>query len=140
MHFKDTTSLVAGKAGRGGVRAARGVRGVEAPRFRGCCPVGVEGLGGLGMKVTPRTFALRVEDESMVGRHIVPGDVVVLEHGRPPRPGEVVAALVDNESVLREYRVENGQAFLRAAHPALGRLIPARELVIQGVMVRLVRG
>jgi len=91
-------------------------------------------------KPTVRTFALRVEDESMVGRHILPGDVVVLENGRSPRPGEVVAALVDNESVLREYRVENGQSFLRAAHPALGRLIPARELVIQGVMVRLVRG
>lgn len=98
------------------------------------------GLEALGFKATARTFAVRVEDESMVGRHIMPGDVVVLENGRLPRPGEVVAALVNNESVLREYRVENGQAFLRAAHPALGRPIPARDLVIQGVMVRLVRG
>ena len=36
-------------------------------------------------------------------RGIHKGDIVVLEHGIEPRADDVVAALVDNESVVRTY-------------------------------------
>ncbi|MCZ7636235.1 MAG: hypothetical protein M5U12_09490 [Verrucomicrobia bacterium] len=97
-------------------------------------------LATLGFRPTSRTFALEVRGDSMIGRHIVDGDVVILEHGKTPRNGDVVAALVDNESTLKTFVQEHGQApYLRAENPRYPRLHPVGELVIQGVMVGLVR-
>jgi repressor LexA len=103
---------------------------------RGCVSVDVETLG---FRPGARTFALQVRGDSMVGRHIVDGDLVILEHGVPPRAGDVVAALIDNESTLKTFLTEKGKPFLRAENPRYPRLIPASELVIQGVMVGLIR-
>jgi repressor LexA len=102
----------------------------------GCISVDVESLG---LRPTARTFALKVRGDSMIGRHIVDGDVVVLEHGQTPRPGDVVAALIDNENTLKTFSVQRGKPFLRAENPKYPDLIPAQELVIQGVMVALIR-
>jgi len=104
---------------------------------RGCVAVDLEALG---IRPTPRTFALEVRGDSMVGRHIIDGDLVVLEHGKTPRPGDVVAALIDNESTLKTFVQERGQPpCLRAENPRYPQLHPAAELVIQGVMVGLIR-
>ena len=78
-------------------------------------------------------------DDAMAGRHILAGDVLIFEHGREPRPGEIVAAFVDGESVVRSYVLQDGRPFLKAAHPDQPDLIPAQELVIQGTLVRLTR-
>lgn len=93
----------------------------------------------LGLKPNAQTFALEVRGESMIGKHIMPGDFVILEHGRTPRTGDVVAALIDNESTLKTYAVEKGKAVLKSENPRFPKLIPATELLIQGVMVGLVR-
>lgn len=104
---------------------------------RGCVAVDLEALG---IRPTPRTFALEVRGDSMVGRHIIDGDLVVLEHGKTPRHGDVVAALIDNESTLKTFVQERGQPpCLKAENPRYPKLHPAGELVIQGVMVGLIR-
>jgi repressor LexA len=102
----------------------------------GCLTIDV---GSLGFKPTPRTFALEVRGDSMIGRHIISGDLVVLEHGVTPKNGDVVAALIDNESTLKTLVMERGRTWLRAENPKYPKLIPAGELVIQGVMVALIR-
>jgi repressor LexA len=103
---------------------------------KGCVSIDVETLG---IKPTPRTFALEVRGDSMIGRHILEGDIVVLEHGVTPRTGDVVAALIDNESTLKTFVLNRGKPFLRAENPKYPDLIPASELVVQGVMVALIR-
>lgn len=103
---------------------------------KGCLSIDIESLG---IRPSPRTFALEVRGDSMIGRHIIEGDVVVLEHGVTPRNGDVVAALIDNESTLKTLVLERGKTWLRAENPRYPKLIPANELVIQGVMVALVR-
>jgi repressor LexA len=103
---------------------------------KGCISLDV---GTLGIKPTPRTFALEVRGDSMIGKHIVEGDMVVLEHGLTPRPGDVVAALIDNESTLKTFLLERGQPYLRAENPRYPKLIPASELVIQGVVITVIR-
>jgi len=103
---------------------------------KGCLSVDIESLG---IRPTARTFALEVRGDSMIGRHILDGDCVILEHGLTPRPGDVVAALIDNESTLKTFCVEKGKPFLRAENPRYPKLIPAQELVVQGVMVALIR-
>jgi repressor LexA len=84
-------------------------------------------------------FALRVRGDSMTGRHILDGDCVILDKNRPARPGDVVAALIDQESTLKTFAFERGHPVLRAENPRYPTLIPATDLAIQGVMVGLVR-
>lgn len=104
---------------------------------RGCVAVDLETLG---IRPTPRTFALEVRGDSMIGRHIVEGDLVVLEHGKTPRHGDVVAALIDNESTLKTFVQERGRTpYLKAENPRYSQLHPVAELVVQGVMVGLIR-
>ena len=103
---------------------------------KGCVTVDI---GTFGIKPTARTFALEVSGDSMIGRHILTGDVVVVEHRQTPRHGDVVAALIDGESTLKTYVAEKGKPHLRAENPRFPKLIPAAELVIQGVMVALIR-
>ena len=102
----------------------------------GCVSVDVESIG---FKPTRNTFALRVSGDSMIGRHILDGDIVVLEHGPEPRNGQIVAALIDGESTLKTFVVKNGKAWLRAENPKYPNLIPAQELMIQGVFKALIR-
>lgn len=85
------------------------------------------------------TFALRVRGDSMIGAHIVDGDLVILEDSKEVHNGDIVAALIDGETTLKRYVVEHGRPYLRAENARYPDLIPARELKIQGVMVSLVR-
>ena len=103
---------------------------------RGCISIDIETLG---IKPTPRTFALEVRGDSMIGKCILDGDLVVLEHGMTPRNGDVVAALIDNESTLKTFLFHGSKPFLRAENPKYPDIIPAQELVIQGVLVALMR-
>ena len=92
----------------------------------------------LGVSRRAQTFALRVRGESMIDAHICDGDTVILEV-REPQRGDIVAALIDGETTLKRYLVEKGKPFLHAENEDYPDLIPARELIIQGVMVMLMR-
>src|SRR6266581_3578652 len=85
------------------------------------------------------TFALRVHGDSMIGAHIVDGDIVILEDSKDVHNGDIVAALIDGETTLKRYVIEHGQPYLKAENRRYPNLLPARELKIQGVMVSLVR-
>jgi len=102
----------------------------------GCVTVDVESIG---FKPTRNAFALRVTGESMIGRHILEGDIVVLEHGPETRPGDIVAALIDGESTLKTFVKRNGKPYLKAENPKYPDLLPAQELMIQGVFKALIR-
>jgi repressor LexA len=106
------------------------------PEAEGCVSVDI---GSIGFNPTRNTFAVRVRGVSMIGRHILDGDLVVLERGPDPRHGQVVAALVDGERTLKTYVVKNGKPYLKAENPKYPDLIPAQELVIQGVFKALIR-
>ena len=102
----------------------------------GCVTVDV---ATLGYKPTRNTFALRVTGDSMIGKYIVDGDCVILEHGATPRPGQIVAALIDGASTLKTFLVKSGKPYLKAENPKYPNLIPAQELTIQGVFKALIR-
>jgi repressor LexA len=107
----------------------------ERQQADGCISVDVETLR---LPKGARVFALKVRGESMTGAGILSGDVVVLEF-REPHNGEVVAALIDGETTLKRYVVQRGKPFLKAENPRFPNLIPAQELVIQGVQIALLR-
>ena len=74
----------------------------------------------------------------MIGAGIIERDVVILEHAEP-RNRDIVAALIDGDVTLKRYLIDRGVPFLRAENPLYPDLIPARELVIQGVFRALIR-
>ncbi len=107
-----------------------------AQEEQGCALIDVDTLG---IKPTARTFGLKVRGDSMTGKHILDGDIAVIEHGVEPRSGDVVAALIDGQVTLKSFVLQRGKPFLRAENPRYPDLIPQQELQIQGVMVALVR-
>ena len=103
---------------------------------KGCVSIDIQSLG---VKPSPVAFALEVKGDSMIGKHIAPGDLVVFEPRAEPKACDVVAALIDGESTLKTFMTRNGKPYLRAENPRYPDLSPAQELVIQGVMVALIR-
>ncbi len=102
---------------------------------QGCISIDI---AALGIPRHARTFALKVRGDSMIDAHICSGDTVILEF-REPRKGDIVAALIDGETTLKRYLVEKGRPFLRAENADFPDLIPAQELIIQGVLIALLR-
>lgn len=84
-------------------------------------------------------FFLRVKGDSMIGRMIFDGDLVLVEKSGQPRHQDIVAALIDNESTLKTLIRENGKAWLRSENPAYPDLIPFQEFQIQGVARGVIR-
>ena len=102
----------------------------------GCVTVDI---ATIGFKPTRNSFALRVTGDSMIGRHVCDGDIVILEHGPEPRHGQIVAALIDRKTTLKTFVLKNKKPFLKAENPKYPDLIPSEELVIQGVVRALIR-
>ncbi len=95
-------------------------------------------LTAFGVESQAEVFAVKVRGDSMIGAQIADGDTVILQK-RVPKNGELVAALIDGESTLKRYLLDHGKPFLKAENPLYPDLIPATELVIQGVMIGLLR-
>jgi repressor LexA len=95
-------------------------------------------LAAFGVENRAEVFAVRVQGDSMIGAQIADGDTVLLQK-RLPKNGEIVAALIDGESTLKRYLLNQGEPFLKAENPLYPDLLPAAELVIQGVMIGLLR-
>ena len=96
-------------------------------------------ISSIGFKPTRNTFALRVTGDSMTGKFICDGDIVILEHGPEPRNGEIVAALIDRKTTLKTFVQKGGKRYLKAENPKYPNLVPSDELVIQGVYKGLIR-
>lgn len=84
-------------------------------------------------------FMLRVKGDSMIGRKIFNGDLVLLEKSSHPRHLNVVAALIDNEVTLKTLVIEKNQSWLRSENPEYSDLMPLHELEIQGIARAVIR-
>lgn len=81
---------------------------------------------------------LRVTGDSMIGAHICHGDLVALER-REPKPGDIIAALVnDTDTTLKRMVKERGRVILRAENPRYPDIVPQR-LESQGVVIGVLR-
>jgi repressor LexA len=92
-----------------------------------------------GIRNPAKAFALRVEGDSMIGRNLVDGDIVVLEHDVTPKDQDIVAALIDNETTLKTLVLREGKAWLRAENPLRPHPVATWGLDVQGVARGLIR-
>ena len=93
-----------------------------------------------GISDRRKTFALKVRGDSMEGRHLVDGDIVILEYGASPAAGDVVAALIDGESTLKTFVSKGTHAWLQSENPRYPDLFSIDRLEIQGVARGAIRG
>lgn len=86
-------------------------------------------------------FFLRAQGDSMNQKGIESGDLVLLEETNIPENGKIVAALINDEATLKEYRQERGTNYL-IPHSDNPRHKPIilddmdGDILIQGIFVR----
>ena len=69
------------------------------------------------------SFLLRVRGESMIGAHIMPGDLVVVRPQPAAENGEIVVALIDDEATLKRFYREGEEIRLKPENPGMKSLI-----------------
>lgn len=85
-------------------------------------------------------FVLQVVGDSMIAEGIHDGDLVVVLRREKAEAGDMVVALVNDEATLKRFYPEGEQVRLQPSNPAMEPiLVSARDLVIQGVVVGLMR-
>ncbi len=85
------------------------------------------------------TFMLKVKGDSMIDAGIMEGDMVLVERGKTPKPGQIVIAQVDGEYTMKYYRKEGNKVFLQAANKKFKDIYPENELTIEAVVQAVIR-
>jgi repressor LexA len=81
-----------------------------------------------------RTVLVAVKGDSMIDAGLLPGDKVVVERRHTAAEGDIVVAIVDNESTIKRLVKERGRFILKPENKAYPVLRP-KELEIFGVVV-----
>lgn len=85
------------------------------------------------------TFMLRVKGDSMIDAGILEGDMVLVERGKQPKPGQIVIASVDGEFTMKYYRKRGDKMYLEAANKKYKPIVPENELKIEAVVQAVIR-
>ena len=85
------------------------------------------------------TFALEVKGDSMIDAGINEGDIAIIEKGKGPHVGDIVAALIDGEVTLKVLKKEHGKYFLAPANKKYTELYPLTSLTVDGVVINIIR-
>ena len=120
-------------------RIAAGLPLLSEENREGTLALGADWLAAKGGEV----FGLRVHGESMVGAHIVEGDLVLVRRQDHAEPGDIVVALVDGEATVKRFAREGQAVVLKPEHPTLAPIViqPGEgEVRVVGKVVGLVRG
>jgi repressor LexA len=102
----------------------------------------VEGYVSVGedlVLANKQSFMLRVNGNSMMNAGILDGDMVIVCTDLTPKVGDVVVALVDGQSTVKTYMVNQGQVYLKPENPEYENIYPENDLCIQGVVTGLFR-
>ncbi len=92
------------------------------------------------LSTPPDCFCLTVKGDSMKDAGLTEGDIVILDKNRAAKNGDVVAAFVDNEWTLKQFRTDKeGQVVLFPANPKYQPIFPKQSLEIGGVVVSSLR-
>jgi len=95
-------------------------------------------LFGLSRTDAARLWALNVQGDSMINAGILEGDLAIMIK-REPKPGDIIAALVDGcTSTLKRLVQVRGRLVLRAENKRYRDIVPER-LEAQGVLIGVIR-
>ena len=84
-------------------------------------------------------FLLQIRGESMKNAGILNEDLVIVRSQSQAKTGDIVVALVENETTVKRLAKSNGRLFLKAENEAFPDIHPSGEWSIQGRVVGLLR-
>lgn len=85
-------------------------------------------------------YALKVKGESMIEAGILNGDVAIIKHQTQADNGDIVVAVVDNETTLKRYFKKPKQIELHPENKSMKPIvIKDKECEIRGLLVGLIR-
>jgi repressor LexA len=95
-------------------------------------------LGGID---TAKAFALKVAGESMRDLGIFDEDIVIVKQNEDYKAGDIVVALVDDETTVKSYYpLKGGRVELRPANADfIPQVYPSSQVKLQGVVIALQR-
>ena len=87
------------------------------------------------------TFFVRMEGEAMSAKGIYSGDVLVVERTISPASGDLVVAIVEDECIVRIFRLAHGETRLEAADPKIPAIVlpPNAPVRLFGKVTAVVR-
>lgn len=85
------------------------------------------------------TYLLTVSGDSMIEAGIHPGDLVLVEKGRPPKSRDIVVAQVDDEWTIKYFTKDAEGILLLPANRKYKGIRPRHSLVIGGVVRVVIR-
>ena len=85
-------------------------------------------------------YALKVKGESMIEEGILNGDVAIIKHVTSAENGQIVVAVLENETTLKRYFKRSKQIELHPANKTMKPIIiKDKECEIRGLLVGLIR-
>lgn len=85
-------------------------------------------------------YALKVKGESMIEEGILSGDIAIIKHSTSAENGQIVVAVIDNETTLKKYFKRAKQIELHPANKTMKPIIVKdKECEIRGLLVGLIR-
>lgn len=82
-----------------------------------------------------RYFLLRAKGDSMTGAGINDGDFVLVKQQPIAKDGEIVVALIDDETTLKEFRRSGDAVILKPRNKKYPPIILRNDFQVQGVVV-----
>jgi repressor LexA len=89
-----------------------------------------------------KTFLLKVKGKSMVNAHIMEGDLVVVDPEPETVDGDVVVAMIDNETTVKRYETRSDGIYLAPENHEMSPIdlsSQSRDISILGKVVGLIR-
>lgn len=89
-----------------------------------------------------KTFMLRVEGKSMINAHIMEGDLIMVDPEPCACDGDVVVAMIGEETTVKKYETRNGDVYLTPANHGMESMnlsSRTRDVKIIGKVVGLIR-
>src|SRR5690606_35832716 len=85
-------------------------------------------------------YALKVKGESMIEEGILNGDIAIIKHQTQAENGQIVVAVIDNETTLKKFFKKAKQIELHPANSTMSPIIVRdKECEIRGLLVGLIR-
>jgi SOS-response transcriptional repressor LexA len=91
------------------------------------------------LDMPPDVFSLTVSGDSMIEEGINDGDLAIVERGREPKVGDIVAATIDGECTLKLLKKNERGYYLKAANPRYPDIYPLQSLQVDGVVIHVIR-
>jgi len=84
-------------------------------------------------------FALKVKGDSMIGDHILNGDLVIVRSQSTAYNGDIVVALIADEAVVKRFYLKDDHIELRSSNPSYATIKAREGIRIQGRVISMIR-